>query len=162
MKISIIAAVARNNVIGQNNGLPWHLPADLRHFKRITLGRYLLMGRKTFESLDGPLQNRTIVVISRRPEYAPEGVLKAHSLPDAIELAEGEEEVFIAGGAEIYSEALNLADCMYLTLIHQEFEGDTYFPEFDQDDWTLIDRTDHEIDRENPYPYSFLTYERNC
>ena len=162
MKISIIAAVSRNNVIGKNNRLPWHLPADLRHFKRMTLGRHLLMGRKTFESLDGPLRGRTIIVISRQRSYAPKGVLTAHSLPDAIRLAEGEEEVFIAGGAAIYAEALTLADRMYLTLIDHEFEGDTYFPDFDQNDWVLIDRADHEIDQENLYAYSFLTYERKA
>jgi dihydrofolate reductase len=120
------------------------------------------MGRKTFESLDGPLRNRTIVVITRNTEYSPEGVLIANSLSEAIELAAGEKEVFIAGGAEIYSEALTLAHCMYLTMIHQEFEGDTYFPAFDESDWDLKERRDFDSDDENPYSYSFLTYERTA
>jgi dihydrofolate reductase len=161
MKISIIAAVASNRVIGLNNSLPWHLPADLRHFKRLTKGHYLLMGRKTYESLEGPLPGRTIVLITRQACYSREGLYTAHSLPDAIELAAEEKEVFIAGGAEIYSEALSLADRMYLTLIHHKFEGDTRFPEFDELDWDLTERRDYESDEENPYPYSFLTYERN-
>lgn len=160
MKISIIAAVARNRVIGSKNRLPWHLPADLRHFMRMTMGHYVLMGRKTFESLKEPLRNRTNVVITRQPEYSPEGVLIAHSLPDAISLAEGEEEVFIAGGAAIYSEALTFSHCIYLTLIHQDFEGDTHFPAFDERAWRLVSRADHGTDEDNPYPFSFLTYER--
>lgn len=160
MTLSIIAALASTRVIGVNNSLPWHLPADLRHFQRMTMGHYLLMGRKTFESFDGLLAERTIVVITRQADYRHKGVYTAHSLPDAIKLASKEEEVFIAGGAEIYSEALSLADRMYLTLIHHDFEGDTLFPKFEESDWKLTDRKDYESDDQNPYPFSFVTYEK--
>jgi len=160
MTISIIAALASNRVIGLNNSLPWHLPADLRHFKRMTMGHYLLMGRKTFESFDGLLPGRTIVVITRQADYCHKGVYTVHSLSDAVNLAEEEEDVFIAGGAEIYTKALSLAECMYLTLIHQDFQGDTFFPEFDKNDWKLTDRKDYGSDDENPYPFSFVTYEK--
>ena len=161
MKISIIAAVAENWVIGLNRALPWHLPADLRHFQRLTMGHHLLMGRKTFQSLTGHLSGRTIVVISRNPGFSAEGVSTAGSLAEAIELVEGDEEVFIAGGEQIYAEALFLADRMYLTLIHHEFEGDTHFPEFDKADWRLIENRNYPRDEENPFSYSFLTYERH-
>ncbi|MGW8178120.1 MAG: dihydrofolate reductase [bacterium] len=160
MRLSIIAALASTRVIGLNNSLPWHLPADLCHFQRMTMGHYLLMGRKTFESFDGLLAGRTIVVITRQADYRHKGVYTVHSLPDAIKLAAKEEEVFIAGGAEIYSEALSLADRMYLTLIHHDFEGDTLFPEFEENDWKLTDRKDYESDDQNPYPFSFVTYEK--
>jgi len=160
MKISIIVAMASNRVIGFENGLPWCLPADLRHFKRLTVGHHLLMGRRTFESLDGPLPNRTIVVITRNEDYAVEGVNCARSLPAAIKLAEEDDEIFIAGGAQIYAEAFTLSDRMYMTLIHQEFTGDTYFPVFDEDDWIMTERQDYASDAENPYPYSFLTYHK--
>lgn len=160
MTISIIAAVSSNRVIGLNNSLPWHLPADLRHFQRMTMGHYLLMGRKTFESFDGLLPGRTIVVITRQADYCYKGAYTAHSLADALRLAEEEEEVFIAGGAEIYSEALLLADRLYLTLIHEEFEGETLFPEFDKNDWKVTARRNCESDDENPHSFSFVTYER--
>jgi dihydrofolate reductase len=160
MKLSIIAAVANNRVIGSNNALPWHLPADLRYFKQKTVGHFLIMGRKTFESFEGLLPDRTIVVITRRSDYSCEGVHVTHSLPDAIRMVENEDEVFIAGGAEIYAEALSLADQMYLTWIDHNFEGDTYFPVFDENEWTVVDRKDCEADHENPYAYSFVTYQR--
>lgn len=160
MKISIIAAMASNCVIGLENGLPWHLPADLRHFKCLTAGHHLLMGRKTFESLDGPLPDRTIVVITRNEDYSGEGIHCARSVRAGIKLAESDDEIFIAGGAQIYAEALSLSNHMYLTLIHQEFTGDTYFPAFDEDDWILTERRDYAIDPENLYPYSFLTYHK--
>ena len=160
MKISIIAAVASNRVIGLDNSLPWHLHADLSYFKRMTMGHYLIMGRKTFESFDGLLPGRTIVVITRQAHYCHEGVYVAPSLPKAVQIAKEEEEVFIAGGAQIYSKALSMADCMYLTLIHHSFKGDTRFPRFEKEDWDLIDREDFESDEENPYAYSFVTYKR--
>ena len=160
MRISIIAAIARNGVIGAGDGLPWHLPADLAFFKRMTMGSYLLMGRKTFETVGKPLPGREIVVITRQTDYAVEGVLMAFSLDEAIQLASGQKEIFIAGGAEIYALALGCADRMYLTRIHQAFEVDTYFPEFEETDWELAAKLDYPADEENPYPYSFLTYVR--
>jgi len=160
MRISIIAAVANNRVIGLDSALPWHLPADLRHFKRLTMGHHLLMGRKTFESLDGPLPGRIIVVITRNSSYRPQGVHTAGSLSDALERAREDEEIFIAGGGEIYSQALPLAHSMYLTQIRYDFRGDTFFPELDVSEWELTERRDYERDSANPYPFSFLTYRR--
>lgn len=160
MRISIIAAIASNGVIGAGDGLPWHCPADLKFFKRMTMGSYLLMGRKTFETVGKPLPGRKTVVITRQTDYAVEGVLVAFSLDEAIELASGQKEIFIAGGAEIYALALERADRMYLTRIHQAFEGDTYFPKFEEADWELTAKLDYPADEENPCSLSFLTYLR--
>ena len=163
MTISIIAAVGANNVIGRNNQLPWHMPADLKWFKNHTMGHHLLMGRKTFESTGRPLPGRITVVITRNPNYAPEGVAIARSLDEAISKAEaaGDPEIYIAGGAEIFAQGLHRADRMYITRIHAEPEGDTFFPEFDDvNEWKLVDTEHCEADQKNPHPYSFLTYER--
>ncbi len=159
MTISIIAAMAHNRVIGRDNKIPWRMPADLARFKQLTMGHCLLMGRKTFESIGRPLPGRTTVVITRQKKYAPEGVRVAHSLQQALRMATG-EEVFIAGGAEIYAQALPLADRMYLTIIRRNFEGDTYFPELDKSRWQLVWEADHKADQDNPCNYSFLLYER--
>ncbi|MFQ5930282.1 MAG: dihydrofolate reductase, partial [Acidobacteriota bacterium] len=137
MRLSIIAAVSANQVIGHNNRLPWRLPADLKRFKSLTMGHHLLVGRKTFESIGRPLPGRTTVVITHRNDYAPKGVLVAHSLNEAVKMASGDDEVFIAGGAQIYRQTLARADRLYLTLIHEDFEGDAYFPQFDESDWLL-------------------------
>jgi dihydrofolate reductase len=160
MKLSIISALSANRVIGKDNALPWHLPADLRFFKQKTMGHWLLMGRRTFESMEGLLRGRTIVVITRRRRYQPEGVLVAGSIDQALSMAPPAEEVFIAGGAEIYAQMLKMADRMYLTLIHQEFEGDTFFPRFDKSEWVITERIDHAPDERNPYAYSFVTFDR--
>jgi dihydrofolate reductase len=163
MTISIIAAVGANNVIGRRNQLPWHMPADLKWFKNKTMGHHLLMGRKTFESTGKPLPGRITVVITRNPNYAPEGVAIARSLDEAIGKAQGagDGEIFIAGGAEIFAQGLHRADRMYITRIHAEPEGDTFFPEFDDvNEWKLIDAEHCDADEKNPYPYSFLTYAR--
>ncbi len=163
MTVSIIAAVATNNVIGRDNQLPWHMPADLKRFKHLTSGHHLLMGRRTFESVGTPLPGRITVVITRSPDYAPPGVAVARSLDEAIAKAEaaGDAEIFIGGGTEIFTQALVRANRMYLTRIHAEPEGDTFFPEFDDvNEWELTDSEHFEADERNPYPYSFLTYER--
>ena len=161
MRLSIIAAMSRNRVIGRDNGLPWRLPADLARFKRLTLGHYLLMGRKTFESIGRPLPGRTTVVITRRKDYAPKGVPVAHSVEEAVQMASG-TEAFITGGAEIYRQtlALALADRLYLTVLEKEFTGDAYFPEFDESAWQLISRERHEPSEDIDYPYTFLVYDR--
>jgi dihydrofolate reductase len=161
MKLSIIAAMAGNRVIGRNNRLPWKLPADLKRFKTLTMGHYLLVGRKTYESIGRPLPGRTMVVITRQENYASSGVCVAHSFEEALQMAAGNEEIFIAGGAQIYEQALPRADRLYLTRIHGAFQGDTYFPRFDESKWRLISRTDREADEENSYPCSFLLYERD-
>jgi dihydrofolate reductase len=161
-RVSLIAAMGSNRAIGVDNGLPWRLPADLRRFKALTTGHTLVMGRKTFESIRGPLPWRTTVVVSRRPDYAPEGVLVAHSVDEALARAarQEKEEVFVAGGEEIFRQTLDRADRMHLTCIEQDFPGDTFFPEFDESAWRLVEREDHEATAEAPFAYSFRIYDR--
>ncbi len=160
MRLSLIAAMSANRVIGRDNNLPWKLPADWKHFKNLTMGHHLLMGRKTFESIGRPLPGRTTVVITRQSDYSPTGVLVAHSIEQALQLAAQDSEVFVAGGAQIYLQMLPRADRIYLTSIDKDFEGDTFFPDFDESDWQLIFQENREPDEKNAYPYTFLTYER--
>lgn len=163
MKLSLIAALAANNVIGRNNQVPWRLPTDLRRFKALTMGHHLIMGRKTFDSVGRPLPGRVNVVITRREEWSAAGVTVVHSLEQALRVAAeaGDAEAFIAGGAEIYELAIHRADRMYLTRVHAEVEGDTFFPEFDDvSEWRLVDAEHFEADERNEYPFSFLTYDR--
>jgi dihydrofolate reductase len=162
MKLSLIAAAANNNVIGRENRLIWHLPADLKHFKNLTMGHTMIMGRKTFESIGGPLKGRRTIVISRKQNYDAKGCEVAHSLEEAIKMVKTEKEVFVAGGAEIYQQAIGLkwARRIFLTRIYANFEGDAFFPEVDKDQWEIIDRTDHQPDEKNKYSYSFFTYKR--
>jgi dihydrofolate reductase len=161
MTVSIIAAVSDNNVIGRNNRVPWRLSTDLKRFKALTMGHHVLMGRKTFESLEGPLPGRTIVVITHDRDFRVNGVLSALSIERAIDLARLDEEIFIAGGAQIFEQSIQRAGRMYLTRVHAEIEGDAFFPEFDDvTEWELIDVEHCEADEKNEYPYSFLTYER--
>lgn len=166
MIISIIAAVGRNNCIGQNNALPWNLPADLQHFRNLTKGKPIIMGSRTFESIGRPLPQRDNIVLTRDPNYSPEGCKVAHSLEEALRLArEGEMgkkscEVMICGGASVYKQFLPLAQRMYLTFIDSEFEGDAYFPDFNKTDWKETQREAHQADEQNPYNYSFVTFNR--
>jgi dihydrofolate reductase len=161
MTISIIAALASNNVIGRGNQMPWHLPADLKRFKALTMGHHLVMGRKTFESIGRPLPGRTTIVVTRRGDFSAPEVVVAASLDAALDLARGDGEVFIAGGADIYEQMIHRADRMYLTRVHADFEGDAFFPDFDDvTEWSLVDCEHQEPDDKNPLPYSFLTYER--
>jgi dihydrofolate reductase len=163
MRVSIIVAAAENGVIGRGNTLPWHLPADLRRFKSLTMGHHLLMGRKTWESVGKPLPGRPIVVISRRRRGLPEGVRLARSVGEAIALAQGagESETFLAGGAEIYRIALaeDRVDRVYLTRIHHAFEGDAVFADLHEKVWSLVEREDCAADEKNPYAFSYLTYD---
>lgn len=160
MRLSAIVAMAANRVIGAHNALPWRLPDDLRRFKQLTLGHTLIMGRKTYESIGRPLPGRTTVVVTRQKDYAPEGVKVAHSVDEALALAEGDSEVFIAGGAELYAQTMSRVERLYLTRIERDFPGDTYFPEVDLSEWRLIEGEHHAPDSEERLPYSFLTYER--
>lgn len=162
MKLSIIVAVAENGVIGHNNQLIWHLPEDLKMFKRLTSGHPIIMGRKTFESIGKPLPNRTSIIITKNPEFQIEGCITVHSLEEAIEAANEieENESFIIGGAEIYRLALPFADTIYLTEVHHTFEGDTFFPAIDKDIWEEVNRTDHDIDEKHLYKYSFVELEK--
>ena len=157
-KISIIAAVADNYAIGKSNNLPWHLPADLKHFRQLTTGHAVVMGKRTFESLpNGPLPNRkNIVLTSIMSEGVSEGYFEADSLEDAIFLCEHEEQVFIMGGATVYKQSIDKVDCMYITWVHNKFSADTFFPEIDFNVWEEVNREDFEADDKNPYSYSFV------
>lgn len=163
MKLSLIAALSSNNVIGRDNQVPWRQSTDLKRLKAMTMGHHYITGRRTYESVGKPLPGRINVVITRQEGYAPEGVTVVHSLEDAVQVAEraGETEAFIAGGAEIFRQSMHRADRMHLTRIHADVEGDAYFPDFDDvSEWQLIDSEHFEADEKNQYPFSFLTYER--
>ncbi|MRI32551.1 dihydrofolate reductase [Endozoicomonas sp. OPT23] len=166
MKIAMIAAVAENNAIGINNKMPWYLPGDLRYFKAVTMGKPIIMGRKTFDSLRKPLPGRTNIVITRDKEWTHEGVKVVHTLADAISLAEdvalinGQGEVMVIGGAEIYRLALPQADRLYLTRVYQSFEGDAFFPELDDSEWQEIAREDQHSEDEEPLTFSYLVLDR--
>jgi dihydrofolate reductase len=162
MKLSLIAAVAENGVIGHAGDLAWRLPGDMKFFKQTTSGHHILMGRKTWESIGRPLPNRTMVVITRQPDYVADGCQVVDSLEAGVELARtaGETEAFVIGGAEIYALALPRADRLYLTRVHAEFEGDTVFPDFDPTSWTQTLHEPHPADDNNPYPYTFTVLER--
>ncbi|MFQ5670327.1 MAG: dihydrofolate reductase [Acidobacteriota bacterium] len=160
MTLSLIAAVSRNGIIGRGGSLPWRLPADLARFKRLTLGHHLIMGRKTFESIGRPLPGRTILVVSRRTGYAPAGVQVVSSPAEAMEQAVGDPEPFVAGGAQIFEQMLPECGRLYLTRIHQTFQGDVSFPSYDPSAWTEILREDHPAETRNPHPHTFLIYQR--
>jgi dihydrofolate reductase len=161
MIVSIIAAVSDNGVIGRASRIPWRQSTDLKRLKKLTMGHHLLMGRKTFESLEAPLPGRAIIVVTHDPNYRADGVLTAPSLERAIDMARLDEEIFVGGGSQIFEQALHRADRMYLTRVHAEVEGDTFFPEFDDvTEWILVDAEHCDADEKNQYPYSFLTYER--
>ncbi|MEK6372406.1 MAG: dihydrofolate reductase [Acidobacteriota bacterium] len=160
-RLSIIAAVAANGVIGRANGLPWRLSGDLKFFKATTLGHHMIMGRRTFDSVGKPLPGRTTVVVTHDPAFGAPGVIVAASIEEALNVAANDDEPFICGGAEIYRQTIHRADRMYITQVHADVEGDTYFPEFDDvNEWKLVDREDFEADEKNAYNYSFLTYDR--
>lgn len=162
MKLSIIVATAHNNVIGNENRLIWHLPADLKHFKALTMGHTLIMGRKTFESIGQPLKGRKTIVVTSQTDYDAQGCPLAHSLEEAIRMAKDEKEVFIAGGAQIYQQIMDhpLLKKIYLTRIYANFDGDSFFPELDPEKWEPTERSDHQPDERNLYSYSFITYKR--
>jgi len=161
-EISIIAAVADNFAIGKANDLPWYLPADLKHFRQLTTGHAVVMGKRTFESLPkGPLPNRkNIVLTSIMSEGVNEGYFEADSLEDAVYLCEHEEKVFIIGGATVYKQSINKVNTMYITWIHKSFTADTYFPEVNFEEWNEVSREDHDADEQNQFPYSFSVYKR--
>lgn len=158
--ISIISAMARNRVIGNLNKLPWHLPADLQHFKQTTMGKPMIMGRKTWESLPGLLPGRPHIVVTRNPEFIAEGASIAHSLEAAIKQASDAPEIMIVGGANLYYQTLSIAHRLYLTKIHADVEGDAHFPEFNPEDWEQTSLQHHSADEKNPYDYDFMTLEK--
>jgi len=160
MKISLIVAMASNRVIGLDNQMPWHLSADLKKFKKITMGSVILMGRKTFESIGRPLPGRTNIIISRNPEYQQEGCLVFNSVEKALECCHNEKEVFVIGGSALYEMLLPVADRLYLTEIKKEFFGDTFFPEMDTEYWFEMEREDIHDDPDAAFSYSFLKLEK--
>jgi dihydrofolate reductase len=161
MRVTIVAALSENGVIGRGNTLPWHLPADLQRFKRLTSGHTVIMGRKTFESIGRkPLPGRPNIVVSRSSELAADGVVVVPDLPQALDLAQREEEVFVLGGAGIFAAALPLADRLELTRVHAIIPGDVFFPKFNPADWKLVQDEKHPADDQHAYPFSFLSYER--
>lgn len=160
MILSLIAALDKNHLIGRGNALPWHLPADLRHFKATTMGKPIIMGRKTFESIGKALPGRLNIVVTRQPGYTAAGCVVAGSLAQALQAAAGHDEAFVIGGAALYREAIRQADRLYLTFIEAEFAGDTYFPAFEMAEWQEIDRRTQPPDEKNPYVLAFVTLQR--
>jgi dihydrofolate reductase len=157
--VSIIVAIAKNGIIGDNNSLLWHISEDMRFFRETTSGHPVIMGRKTYDSLGRPLPKRTNVVISRTTKHI-EGCTVVGSLEEAIALFPKEEEVFIIGGAQIYALAMEVADRLYLTRVEHDYQGDTSFPEWDESKWKLISRTPYERGEKYEYPFAFECYDR--
>ena len=160
MTLSIVVAMDTNGVIGRDNGLPWHLPADLQHFKQTTMGKPILMGRKTQESIGRPLPGRTNIVITRDSGYRVEGCVVVNSIEAALEAAGEQDEIMVIGGAEFYRQVLSHTDTIYLTRIHETFDGDICFPELNDADWLEVERSDHAADSKNPHNYSFIRLDR--
>lgn len=160
MKISIIVAMDNNRVIGINNTLPWRLPADLKNVKKITMGHSIVMGRKNYESIGRPLPGRRNIILTRNNNYSVAGCEIVHSIEEVINLCEGEEEIFIFGGEQIYNLFLPLTDKIYLTKINNEFDGDTFFPEINFNEWKEVSFENGEKDEKNPYHYTFHVFEK--
>jgi dihydrofolate reductase len=160
-KLSLIWAMDQNRLIGNNNSLPWYLPADLAFFKRTTMGKPMIMGRKTFDSIGRPLPGRQNIVITRDSTFSAQGCDIANSIEEAMSLVSDEkQEAMLIGGASLYLQMLAQADALYLTQIHHTFSGDTWFPEMDMDQWSEVYREDFEVDEKNLHPYSFMQYTR--
>jgi dihydrofolate reductase len=157
--ISLIVVMDCNRVIGNEGRMPWHLPADLAYFKQLTLGHPVIMGRKTFESIGKPLPGRQNVIITENKDYQKEGCTILHSITEALDFC-ADQEAFVIGGATIYKAFLPIADKLLITLIQESFSGDTFFPEIDEQVWTLVSKTKGERNENNPYDYWFLVYER--
>jgi len=160
MIISLVAAMGNGRVIGIENRLPWRLPADMKHFRTLTMGKPVLMGRKTFESVGKPLAGRTNIVVTQDKTYQPIGVKVAHTIDEALAIAGEAQEVMVIGGASFYMQLLPRAQRLYLTEIHHDFAGDALFPAWDSAEWHEVHRDNHAPDGDNAYPYSFVTLER--
>ena len=158
--ISLIVAMTENRVIGRDGDMPWHVSRDLRRFKRLTMDHHIVMGRKTYESIGRPLPGRTTVVLSRTASIDAEGVHVVGSLEEALEVAKADQEVFVTGGETVFGAALGMADRIYLTRLHVELTGDTFFPEVDWSQWELIEEAFHAADEKNDYDLTFQTYNR--
>lgn len=161
MILSLIAAIGKNNELGKDNTLLWHIPADLKYFRDTTRGHAVIMGRKTFESIGRPLPNRENIVITRDHYWQADGVQVVHSLDEALAVyKDTEQEVFVIGGAQIYAEALPYADKLYITRIDTSVPADTFFPDVDMNIWRETSHEAHEPNEQNPLPYAFVTYEK--
>ncbi|HEX5338162.1 MAG TPA: dihydrofolate reductase [Gallionella sp.] len=159
-KLSLIVAMAQNRTIGIDNTLPWRCPEDLKHFKRLTMGHHMVMGRKTFESIGKPLPGRTTVVVSRDRNLKIDGCIVAHSLPEAIEACAHDPQIFVVGGADIYAQTLDMADTLYITEIQRDVHGDAAFPEFDRTQWQEVARERCQQETPEPLEYHFVEYRR--
>jgi len=164
MLVSAIVATDQNGLIGDQGKIPWHLPADLKYFKRTTLHHHLIMGRKTYASIGRPLPRRHNIILTRDPYFILSGAQVAHSIPEALSIAyeAGESEAFIAGGGEIYKQCMDLLDCVYLTRVHTKATGDTHFPDLAPDQWTCTSERKGEIDDKNKHPHTFCIFERKA
>lgn len=158
--LSLIVAMAKNRTIGINNTLPWRCPEDLKHFKALTMGHHMIMGRKTFDSIGKPLPGRTTVVVTRNSDLDIPGCVIEHGLEEAIAACAGDDEVFIVGGAELYRQALPLVDTLYITEIQQDVEGDAHFPTFDPSEWREVAREVKSQETPQPLQFHFVTYRR--
>jgi dihydrofolate reductase len=162
--ISILVAMAKNRVIGRNNALPWQLPPDLKRFKELTMGHHIVMGRKTYESIGRPLPGRTSVIITRQPDYQVPGAIVVASIDQALKVCsagkEVDQEIFVIGGAQIYRQSLGLCQRIYITEIQQEFDGDTLFPELNQQVWREISREKHRLNDDDGLEYHFVVLDR--
>lgn len=160
MQLAAIVAMAENRVIGKDNQLPWRLPADLRHFKALTLGKTILMGRKTHESIGRVLPGRPNLIMTRNTDLQVPGAIVVHSLEAALKFVSAEDEVMIIGGAQLYRELLPQTQRIYMTIVRAELVGDSYFPELDLKEWRQVASEEHEADEENAYAYRFVEWER--
>ena len=160
MKLAIIVATDQKNLIGKDNDLPWKLSADLQYFRRVTMGKPLIMGRNTHESIGRALPGRKNIIVTSDLNYQAEGCCVVHSLEQAIKECDNAEEVMVMGGASLYTQLLPQADRLYLTQVHASLEGDAWFPDWQHSDWNEVSREDHSADEKNEYSYSFIIYER--
>ncbi len=160
MTISLVVAASDNNVIGSDGGLPWHLPDDLRHFKRLTTGKPVVMGRRTYESIGRPLPDRRNIVMTRDPDYAATGCDVVSSVGEVLDLAGATEGLMIIGGGQVYRDFLPHADRIYLTRVRANIEGDTHFPEIDEADWQLVSSEHHAADDQHRYAFDLMVFER--
>jgi len=160
MIISFVAAMGRNKAIGKDNSLPWKLPADMKHFKDLTKGKPVIMGRKTYESIGKPLPNRKNIILTRDKNYKSKQCIVVHSVEEALSAAGSSEEAMVIGGSQVYHKFLPRTNKMYLTIIGADFEGDAYFPDYDKRDWKETHCEKHNADEENKFSYTFLTLER--
>lgn len=159
-KVTLIAAAGEKNELGKDHDLVWHLPDDFKRFKNLTTGHYIIMGRKTFETFPKLLPNRTHVIITRKKDYSPEGAVVVHSFDEALQVSKSDPQPFVIGGGEIYKLSLARADRIELTRVHGTFDADTFFPEFDEENWKLVSSEFHPKDERHDYAFTYLTYDR--